>query len=143
MSRKADNDSVRINATFCLKCCILILYFVQKRAHDNDGDAGISIHPHRCHVPFYAILFSLWSQLKPDKIYLSKEFFESTDIDDIEVKATVISESDKAYIINQYIILIKVLNEQTKQHGITQKAVTEIICICKYTNILREYLLVI
>lgn len=74
---------------------------------------------------------------------MSKEFFESTDIDEIEVKATVISESDKVYIINQYIILIKVLNEQTKQHGITQKAVTEIICICKYTNIFREYLLVI
>jgi len=31
--------------------------------------------------------------------------------------------------------------EQTKQHGMTQKAVTEIIRICKDRNVLREYLL--
>ena len=30
--------------------------------------------------------------------------------------------------------------EQTKQHGMTQKAVTEIIRICKDRNVLREYL---
>ena len=31
--------------------------------------------------------------------------------------------------------------EQTKQHGMTQKAVTETIRICKDRNVLREYLL--
>ena len=77
---------------------------------------------------------------KPDKIFLSKEFFEGADID-LEVKAKVIYESDKDDIINQYIILCKVFNEQTKQHGMTQKAVTETIRICKDRNVLREYLL--
>ena len=76
---------------------------------------------------------------KPDKISLSKEFFESADID-IEVKAKVIYESDTDDIINQYIIFCKVFNEQTKQHGMTQKAVTETIRICKDRNVLREYL---
>ena len=75
---------------------------------------------------------------KPDKISLSKEFFESADID-IEVKAKVIYESDKDDIINQYIIFCKIFNEQTKQHGMTQKAVTETIRICKDRNVLREY----
>ncbi len=77
---------------------------------------------------------------KPDKIFLSKEFFEGADID-IEVKAKVIYESDKDDIINQYIIFCKVFNEQTKQHGMTRKAVTETIRICKDRNVLREYLL--
>ena len=76
---------------------------------------------------------------KPDKISLSKEFFEGADID-IEVKAKVIYESDTDDIINQYIIFCKVFNEQTKQHGMTQKAVTETIRICKDRNVLREYL---
>ncbi|GFI02874.1 MAG: hypothetical protein HFI44_15560 [Lachnospiraceae bacterium] len=77
---------------------------------------------------------------KPDKISLSKEFFGGEDID-IEVKAKVIYENDKDDIINQYIIFCKVFNEQTKQHGMTQKAVTETIRICKDQNILKEYLL--
>ncbi len=57
---------------------------------------------------------------KPEKISLSKEFFEGADID-IEVKAKVIYESDTDDIINQYIIFCKVFNEQTKQHGMTQR----------------------
>lgn len=76
---------------------------------------------------------------KPDKISLSKEFFEGADID-IEVKATVIYESDKDDIINQYIIFCKVFNEQTKKYGMTQKAVMETIQICKDRNVLKEYL---
>ena len=77
---------------------------------------------------------------KPDKISLSKEFFEGADID-IEVKAKVIYESDADDIINQYIIFCKVFNEQTGQHGMTRKAVSETIRICKDRNVLKEYLL--
>jgi len=76
---------------------------------------------------------------KPDKISLSKEFFEGADID-IEVKAKVLYESDSDDIINQYIVFCKVFNEQTKQHGMTQEAIMETIRICKDRNILREYL---
>lgn len=76
---------------------------------------------------------------KPDKISLSKEFFKDADID-LEIKATVIYENDKDDIINQYIIFCKVFNEQTRQHGMTQKAVMETIRICKSRNILKEYL---
>lgn len=60
---------------------------------------------------------------------------------DIEVKANVIYERDTDDIINQYIIFCKVFNEQTKQYGMAQKAVTETIYICKDRNVLREYLL--
>ena len=77
---------------------------------------------------------------KPDTITLSKEFFDGADID-IEVKAKVIYESDSEDIINQYIIFCKIFNEQTKLHGMTQKAVAETIRICKDRNVLREYLL--
>ena len=76
---------------------------------------------------------------KPDTILLSKEFFDGADID-IEVRAKVIYESDTEDIINQYIIFCKIFNEQTKQHGMTQKAVTETIRICKNRNVLKEYL---
>ena len=76
---------------------------------------------------------------KPDQISLSKEFFDGEDAD-IEVKAKVIYESDTDDIINQYIIFCKVFDEQTKQHGMTQKAVAETIRICRDRNVLREYL---
>lgn len=76
---------------------------------------------------------------KPDKISLAKEFFEGVDID-IEVKAKVIYESDENDIINQYIVFCKVFNEQTKLYGMTRKAVTETIRICKDRDVLKEYL---
>ena len=80
----------------------------------------------------------IWCR-KPDTISLSKEFFDGADTD-IEVKAKVIYESDKDNIINEYIVFCKVFNEQTKQHGMTQQAVTETIRICKARSVLREYL---
>ena len=90
--------------------------------------------------PELYVIFTGNKGRKPDKISLSKEFFEGTDID-IEVKAKVIYESDTDDIINQYIIFCKVFNEQTKKHGMTQKAVRETIRICKDRNVLKEYLL--
>ena len=90
--------------------------------------------------PELYVIFTGNKGKKPDKISLSKEFFEDTDID-IEVKVKVLYESDTDDIINQYIIFCKVFNEQTKQHGMTQKVVMETIRICKDKNILREYLL--
>lgn len=90
--------------------------------------------------PELYVIFTGNKGRKPDKISLSKEFFKGADID-IEVKAKVIYESDKDNIINQYIIFCKVFNEQTKQHGMTQKAVSETIRICKDRNVLKEYLL--
>ncbi len=89
--------------------------------------------------PELYVIFTGNEGQKPDKISLSKEFFEGEDID-IEVKAKVIYERDTDDIINQYIIFCKVFNEQTKQYGMTQKAVTETIRICKDRNVLREYL---
>ena len=91
-------------------------------------------------MPELYIIFTGNKGRKPDKISLSKEFFEGADTD-VEVKAKVIYESDKDDIINQYIIFCKVFNEQTKKHGMTQKAITETIHICKNKNVLKEYLL--
>ena len=90
--------------------------------------------------PELYVIFTGNKGRKPGIISLSKEFFEGADID-IEVKAKVIYERNTDDIINQYIIFCKVFNEQTKQHGMTQKAVTETIRICKDRNVLREYLL--
>ena len=89
--------------------------------------------------PELYVIFTGNEGRKPDTISLSKEFFEGADID-IEVKAKVIYESDRDDIINQYIVFCKVFNEQTKRHGMTRKAVTETIRICKDRNVLREYL---
>ncbi len=90
--------------------------------------------------PELYVIFTGNKGRKPDIISLSEEFFDSADID-IEIKAKVLYESDTDDIINQYIIFCKVFDEQTKQHGMTQKAVMETLRICKDRNVLREYLL--
>ncbi len=90
-------------------------------------------------IPELYVIYTGNRGKKPDKILLSKEFFNGADID-IEVRAKVIYESDTDDIINQYIVFCKVFNEQTKRYGMKQKAVTETIRICKDRNVLREYL---
>ena len=77
---------------------------------------------------------------KPDTISLSKEFFDGADID-IEVKAKVIYESETEDIINQYIIICKVFDEQRKLYGMTEQTVRETIRNCKDRNVLKEYLM--
>ena len=89
--------------------------------------------------PELYVIFTGNKGQRPDKISLSKEFFEGADID-VEVKAKVIYESNTDDIINQYILFCKVFNEQTGQYGMTQRAVTETIRICRDRNVLREYL---
>lgn len=91
-------------------------------------------------TPELYVIFTGNKGRKPNKISLSKEFFEGADVD-IEVKAKVIYEDNTDNIINQYIIFCKVFNEQARQHGMTQWAVTETIRICKNRNVLREYLM--
>ena len=89
--------------------------------------------------PELYVIFTGNKGQKPDKILLSEEFFDGADID-IEVKAKVIYESDTDDIINQYISFCKVFNEQTRQHGMTRKAVMETIRVCRDQNVLRDYL---
>ena len=89
--------------------------------------------------PELYVIFTGNKGRKPDQISLSKEFFEGAELD-IEVRATVLYENDEKDIINQYIIFCKIFNEQTNQHGMTQKAITETIRICKNREVLREYL---
>ena len=90
--------------------------------------------------PELYVIFTGNKGRKPDKVFLSREFFQGEEID-IEVKAKVIYEGNTDDIINQYIVFCKVFNEQTKQHGMKQKAIMETIRICKDRNVLREYLL--
>ena len=75
----------------------------------------------------------------PDTISLSKEFFNGATISvDAEVK--VLYQENEKDIVGQYIIFSKVYNEQRKLYGVTKKAITETIRICKNRNVLKEYL---
>ena len=75
----------------------------------------------------------------PDTISLSKEFFNGATISvDAEVK--VLYQENEKDIVGQYIIFTKVYNEQRKLYGVTKKAITETIRICKDRNVLKEYL---
>ena len=85
--------------------------------------------------PELYVIFTGNKGRKPDKVFLSREFFQGEEID-IEVKAKVIYEGNTDDIINQYIVFCKVFDEQTKQHGMKQKAIMETIRICKDRNVL-------
>ncbi len=148
MAKRTAKNSVFVdlfqNKSYLLKLYILVrvLLYLAQSYHEYFQRTSQDYYKSRkvkMPKPELYVIYTGNKGRKPDKISLSKEFFEGMDID-IEVKAKVIYESNTDDIINQYIIFCKVFNEQTKQHGMTRKAVTETIRICKDRNVLREYL---
>ncbi|NBH82265.1 hypothetical protein D7X88_04335 [bacterium C-53] len=133
---------VEAQSTWTVNILVRVLLYLAQSYHEYFQRTSQDYYKSRkvrIPKPELYVIFTGNKGRKPDRILLSEEFFKGADID-IEVKAKVIYESDTDDIINQYIIFCKVFNEQTKQHGMTQKAVTETIRICKDRNVLREYL---
>ncbi len=133
---------VEAQSTWTVNILVRVLLYLAQSYHEYFQRTSQDYYKSRkvrMPKPELYVIFTGNKGRKPDRILLSEEFFKGEDID-IEVKAKVIYESDTDDIINQYIIFCKVFNEQTKQHGMTQKAVTETIRICKDRNVLREYL---
>lgn len=134
---------IEAQSTWTMNILVRIMLYLAQSYHEYFQRTSQNYYKSRkveMPKPELYVVFSGNKGQKPDRISLSEEFFNGADID-IEVKAKVIYESDKDDIINQYIIFCKIFNEQTKQHGMTRKAVTETIRICKDRNVLREYLL--
>ena len=134
---------IEAQSTWTMNILIRILLYLAQSYHEYFQRTSQNYYKSKkvkMPKPELYVIFTGNKGEKPDKISLSKEFFEGANID-IEVRAKVIYESDNDDIINQYIIFCKVFNEQTKQHGMTRTAVTETIRICKNRNVLKEYLL--
>ena len=134
---------VQAQSTWTMNILVRVLLYLAQSYHEYFQRTSQNYYKSKkvkMPKPELYVIFTGNKGRKPDRISLSKEFFEGADID-IEVKAKVIYESNEDDIINQYIIFCKVFNEQTKMHGMTRKAVTETIRICKDRNVLRDYLL--
>ena len=76
---------------------------------------------------------------RPEKITLSEEFFHGEKTA-LEVTVKMIYDGKKGDIINQYVTITKIFNEQIKLHGRTKTAILETIRICKDKDVLKEYL---
>lgn len=129
-------------SSWTMNILIRILLYLAQSYHEYFERTSQSLYKSRkvkMPKPELYIIYTGSKGGKPGTIFLSKEFFDGADID-IEVKAKVIYESDSDDIINQYIIFCKVFNEQVKEYGMTKRAVTETIRICKDRNILKQYL---
>ncbi len=133
---------VEAQSTWTMNILVRILLYLAQSYHEYFQRTRQDYYKSRkvkMPKPELYVIFTGNKGQKPDKILLSEEFFDGADID-IEVKAKVIYESDTDDIINQYIIFCKVFNEQTRQHGMTRKAVMETIRVCRDQNVLCDYL---
>ena len=70
---------------------------------------------------------------------LSEEFFQGEKTA-VEVAINVIYDGKEGDIINQYVTFTKILNEQIRLYGRTKEAILETIRICRYKDVLKEYL---
>ncbi|MDE7202142.1 MAG: hypothetical protein K2O91_09615 [Lachnospiraceae bacterium] len=130
-------------ASWTVNILIRILLYLSQSYHEYFERTSQSLYKSKkvkMPKPELYIIYTGNKGGKPDIISLSKEFFDSADID-VEVRAKVIYESDTEDIINQYIIFCKVFDEQRKLYGMTEQTVKETIRICKDRNVLKEYLI--
>jgi len=75
----------------------------------------------------------------PDTLSLRKEYFAGQECC-IEVEAKIIYVDYSHTIIDQYIQFCRVLTEQRKIHGDTEKAIQETLRICRDKDLLQAYL---
>ena len=130
-------------ASWTVNILIRILLYLAQSYHEYFERTSQSLYKStkvKMPKPELYIIYTGNKGKKPDIIFLSQEFFDGAEID-IEVRATVIYESNTEDIINQYIIFCKVFDEQRKLYGMTEQTVRETIRICKDRNILKEYLI--
>ncbi len=121
---------------------IRVLMYLVQIYHDYFEEQDADLYgSKKVHVPepeLYMI-FTGERAGRPETISLSKEFFGGKECA-IEVKVKVLYGDKGNDIISQYVAFTKVYNEQVKQYGRSQEAVTETIRICKDRDVLREFL---
>ncbi len=75
----------------------------------------------------------------PEELTLRRDFFNDPDVC-VDCRVKIIYSSNKGDIIDQFLVFSKVLKEQNKICGKTEKAVLETIRICIDRNVLKEFL---
>ena len=89
--------------------------------------------------PELYVIYTGDRKARPSELSLSEVFFKGKKCA-VEVRAKIIYGEGEGDIITQYVTFCDVLKEQVKLHGKTQKALREMIRICKERDVLREYL---
>jgi hypothetical protein len=133
---------VEAQSTWTLNILVRIFMYLAQTYHEYFLETGQNLYKSakvKMPKPELYVIYTGEKEEKPNVISLSKDFFESEDID-IDIKAKVIYERETDDIINQYIVFCKVFDDQRKLYGMTDKAITETIRICQDRNVLRNYL---
>ncbi len=105
---------IEAQSTWTMNILIRILLYLAQSYHEYFQRTSQNYYKSKkvkMPKPELYVIFTGNKGEKPDKISLSKEFFEGANID-IEVRAKVIYESDNDDIINQYIIFCKVFKDR-------------------------------
>lgn len=75
----------------------------------------------------------------PDSMSLATEFFVGQK-PMVDATVRILRDGRRGDILSQYVAFTRVCRKQVVLHGRTQKAVEEIIRICRTTDILAEYM---
>ena len=133
---------VEQQSLWTMNIIIRALLYLAQTYHDYFEERNADLYgSKKVHVPEPEIyvIFTGERASRPECISLSEEFFGGKECA-IEVKVKVLYGGEGNDIISQYVAFTKVYNEQVKQYGRSQEAVTETIRICKDRDVLREFL---
>lgn len=76
---------------------------------------------------------------RPGELSLSGEFFGG-ERSAVEVRIRMLYGEGGGDIVSQYVAFCRIFNEQTRLYGLTEKALTETIRLCRDRDVLKEYL---
>lgn len=90
--------------------------------------------------PELYVLYTGGRRMEKKSISLSKDFFCEEEVA-LDVNVKLLTDGVQGDIISQYVAFTKVIDEQVKLCGRTEKAIRSAIQICKERDILKEYLI--
>ena len=128
-------------STWTVNIIICIVMYLMQTYNDYCTENGLDLYGSKrvkLPKPELYVIYTGERKDHPEYISLKDEFWGGDAVIDAKVK--VVYDGQPGDIINQYVTFTRVVNDQIKKYGRTQKAVEETIRICISKDVLADYL---
>ena len=133
---------VEAQSTWSPNIVVRALMYLMRTYNDYFTERNVDLYTSKKIVlpcPELYVVYTGEKKDVPDFLSLSQEFFAGHS-PMVDATVRILRDGRKGDILSQYVAFTRVCREQVALHGRTQKAVEEIVRICRTTDVLAEYM---
>ncbi len=131
---------VEAQSTFCINIVLRILLYLANTYKDYVDEHKLNLYstkPVKIPCPELYVVYTGNKKDAPDELHLS-DLFDGKG--SVELTVRVLKRNNQNDIIDQYVRFCEIANEQRKEHGRTEEAVSETIEQCMEEGVLAPFL---